>query len=365
MSEPEDLSYAFALRRQGFELHMAQRLPAGRVTALVGPSGGGKSTALRVLAGLERPQRGWVRHGGRVWLDMDRGVALPPQRRGVGMVFQSYALFPHLSALENAAYALPRQRCGEAAEWLRRLCVDDVAQRYPDQLSGGQRQRVALARALAAEPSVLLLDEPFAAVDTSLRRHLRRLLRASLDVWRCPVLMVTHDLEDVRELADRVGVLVGGHLHVEGETAEVLAAPRTVEAARVLGWSNLLVVDEIAGRSVRGAWGEASLAEPARAPVSHVGIRPEHVSLDVVGCGLPARVRRCRDLGAVWALECELPGGVVLELQRPAGTRLPPVGKSCRLGLPAHRLVGLTSGSRVTMEALAASSRGGRWRTES
>ena len=186
----------------------------GELLALVGPSGSGKSTILRCLAGLHRPAGGYVRCGGQTWFDAAGAVDIPPQQRRVGFVFQHYALFPHMSALANVMVALGHlpliEREAKAREWLARVNLDGLFARRPGELSGGQQQRVAIARALAREPQVLLLDEPFSAVDQVTRRRLLRQLiqlRRTLDI---PIILVTHDLEEASLLADRMTVLQHG-----------------------------------------------------------------------------------------------------------------------------------------------------------
>ena len=235
-----DLAASLDFRRPGFRLRMDIAIPPTGVTALIGPSGCGKSTLLRLLAGLETPAAGHIRHGERVWLDRAHRIDLAPRHRRVGLLFQEYALFPHLSVAGNISYGLPRGRDREAtvARWLSQLQLDGLAERRPDRLSGGQRQRVALARALASEPDVLLLDEPFSAVDFSLRQALRLLFQEVVADRQVPTILVTHDLDDVRQVADRVGVLIDGELRQLGPSPKVFARPTDAEVARVLGWQN-------------------------------------------------------------------------------------------------------------------------------
>ena len=185
-----------------------------RVVALLGRSGSGKTLTLRCIAGLERPDRGFVRIGERVLYDSGRGVSLPVRERRVGFVFQHYALFPHLRVRENVLFGVPERppsgRSG-ALERMLALCrLDGLEERYPRELSGGQRQRVALARALAPEPSVLLLDEPFAALDRETRDELIVELAAILERSSVPVVMVTHDAEEAAALGEDVVRLEGG-----------------------------------------------------------------------------------------------------------------------------------------------------------
>jgi molybdate transport system ATP-binding protein len=221
------------------------RCDGGELLALVGPSGSGKSTILRCLAGLHRPAGGFVRCGGEAWFDAAAAVDVSPQRRRVGFVFQHYALFPHMSALGNVMVALgdlpAAKREEKAREWLARVNLDGLDARRPVELSGGQQQRVAIARALAREPQVLLLDEPFSAVDQVTRRKLIRQLiqlRRSLDI---PIILVTHDLEEASLLADRMTVLQHGRTLQTAPPAEMLAQPASALVARLTDQPNLFV----------------------------------------------------------------------------------------------------------------------------
>lgn len=216
---------------------------AGQLLALVGPSGAGKSSILRVLAGLMKPASGRIEVGGQVWLDTQKGVFQTPQQRRVGLVFQNYALMPHLSAAANVALALQHLPKGEqiieAVQWLKRVrLTSDEAMRKPAQLSGGQQQRVALARALARQPQLLLLDEPFSAVDQMNREGLYRLLaelRADLNI---PIVLVTHDLNEARMLCDKLVVLDQGQVLQEGPAFGVHRRPRNSRVADLVGIQN-------------------------------------------------------------------------------------------------------------------------------
>jgi len=197
----------------------------GSLTALLGPSGGGKSTLLRVIAGLEEPDAGEVRIAGR---SMD---GVPPQRRGVGLVFQHYAPFRHMTVRDNVAFGLrvrkrPRDEVrARVTELLELVHLSGLADRYPAQLSGGQRQRMALARALAVEPRVLLLDEPFGALDARVRRELRDWLRRLHDEMHVTTIFVTHDQEEAMELAEQIVVVNEGRVEQAGRPADLYERP--------------------------------------------------------------------------------------------------------------------------------------------
>ncbi len=216
----------------------------GELLALVGPSGSGKSTVLRTIAGLHQPGAARVACGSSLWQDSQSDINLSPQQRRVGMVFQHYALFPHKSVLENVMLAIhdrPRgERRQQALEWLARTNMTGLESRKPAQLSGGQRQRVALARALAREPAVLLLDEPFSAVDQQTRRKLYRELAQLRRDLHVPMLLVTHDISEVQQLADSLCLIHRGRSLQQGDVQQVINAPRNKETAKLLGHQNLI-----------------------------------------------------------------------------------------------------------------------------
>jgi molybdate transport system ATP-binding protein len=219
---------------------------SGELLALVGPSGSGKTTLLRAVAGLLRAPglRGSICVGGTTWFDAAQRINLAPQQRRVGLVFQHYALFPHLSAIENIAiYAINtpatrKKSLDDARQLMQRMGLEGLEQRRPAELSGGQQQRVALARALAREPQILLLDEPFSAVDAPTRQVLYHELAALHAQLQIPMILVTHDLLEARRLADRVVVLDRGETLQAGAPAQVFARPRNARVAELVGIQN-------------------------------------------------------------------------------------------------------------------------------
>ena len=224
-------------------LDVAFECGAGELLALVGPSGSGKTTVLRCIAGLAAPPEGEVTCNGETWLDTRAGAATSPQRRRVGLVFQHYALFPHLDALANVASAMThrprRERAGRARALLARVNMQGLEARRPADLSGGQRQRVALARALARDPQVLLLDEPFSAVDQLTRRRLRFELAQLRREIRIPMVLVTHDLDEAQLLGDRLSVLHHGRTLQTGPMREVIRHPVSAVVARLIDHRNV------------------------------------------------------------------------------------------------------------------------------
>jgi sulfate transport system ATP-binding protein len=258
-------------------------VPSGSLTALLGPSGSGKSTLLRVIAGLERPDTG------RITIDGDDVSSLPPQRRGVGFVFQHYAAFRHMTVFDNIAFGLRirrrtrdeiRRRVGELLDLVQLAGLEG---RYPDQLSGGQRQRMALARALAIEPSVLLLDEPFGALDAIVRRELRIWLRRLHDEVHVTTVLVTHDQEEAMEAADRIIVMNHARVEQVADPKSLYEQPATQFVMEFVG-----AVTTVDGKLVRP--------------------HDIRLSLEPVADGLPAHVQRLVHLGFETRVELSAAG---------------------------------------------------------
>jgi sulfate/thiosulfate transport system ATP-binding protein len=286
------------------------RAREGELLALLGPSGSGKTTLLRAIAGLETIE------GGRILLDGEDATGIPARERRIGFVFQHYALFRHMTVSENVAFGLRARPRGqrpperEIADRVGRLLemvqLGAFARRRPAALSGGQRQRVALARALAIEPRVLLLDEPFGALDAKVRRDLRRWLRGLHDRLGLTTLFVTHDQEEALELADRVAVLNHGRLEQVGTPAEVYDAPATPFVAEFLG------------DAVRVPVGAGLLRHLGGRDTAVVLVRPHDIEVAALGAGapgVPATVRRAVSRGAARLLELELDDGTSIEAE--------------------------------------------------
>jgi sulfate transport system ATP-binding protein len=279
----------------GVDLHV----PQGKLVALLGPSGSGKTTLLRIIAGLEFPDAG----SGRVLFHGDDVTDVPAGKRQVGFVFQHYALFRHMSVLENVAFGLrvrrrrdrpsPAAIIARAHRLLELVQLDGLAGRFPSQLSGGERQRVALARALAVEPKVLLLDEPFGALDARVRKDLRRWLRRFHDEIQLTTIFVTHDQEEALEIADEVVIMNKAHVEQVGTPQEVYDRPASPFVYQFLGNVNVLQPPALAGGRLLGR-------PVAAGAEGQIFVRPHDIEVtahDADGEGLAAVVRHIHAAG--------------------------------------------------------------------
>lgn len=285
----------------------------GELLGLLGPSGSGKTTVLRIIAGLETPT------SGDIFIDHIRVNDLPVQQRNIGFVFQHYALFKHMTVFENVAFGLtikkrPRDEIKQrVSDLLRLMGLEGMSGRYPHQLSGGQRQRVAIARALAPRPSVLLLDEPFGAVDAQVRQELREWLIRLHDELNVTSLFVTHDQEEAMEVSDRLIVFSKGKLEQIGSPAEVYEEPATEFVARFIGSMNILEAEVKAGVARVQSLEFPTPGYPDGRRV-RIGFRPYYVKVseDPLRFRQRARLRHIYFLGVAYRLEIETEGGLIL-----------------------------------------------------
>jgi sulfate transport system ATP-binding protein len=305
---------------RGVDLDVA----SGELIALLGPSGSGKTTLLRTIAGLEYPDHGQILFGG------EDTVSLPVQQRRVGFVFQHYALFKHMTVLDNIAFGLRMRKRSErpkeieirrkALELLDLVQLTGLDKRYPSQLSGGQKQRVALARALAIEPRVLLLDEPFGALDAKVRKDLRRWLRELHDKTGVTTIFVTHDQEEALELADRVVVMNRGRIEQVGTTDEVYESPATPFVFDFLGSTNVLA-GEVRGRNLFLEGEEQPIITDSIHPNGPVSIyvRPGDLRVAEAGSpGLDAVVTDVQRTGPIVRWQARtVPGNSEIEIELP------------------------------------------------
>ena len=241
--ETAALSVEMRKRLSAFELEIQHQFPPG-FTVVFGPSGAGKSTLLDCIAGLARPDAGRIELGAATFFDGAQSVSLPPQKRQVGYVFQSLALFPHLSVEENVRYGLgtigEEERRRRVDQVLQAFHIEKLSERKPAQLSGGEKQRVALARSLVTQPRLLLLDEPLRGLDGGLRQSILQDLREWNDARRIPILYVTHNRDEVDAIGERIITIENGRLGKSGAPRSVLDAPQTVALAQAAGFENLL-----------------------------------------------------------------------------------------------------------------------------
>lgn len=267
--EVRNLSRRFIASQPAVVDDLSLDLRSGEILALVGPSGCGKSTTLRMIAGLETVDAGTVLVEGRPITD------LAPERRGIGMVFQDYALFPYLTVTDNILFGASRKHTDVAVRYLDMVGLTGLGQRFPDELSGGQQQRVALARSLAAEPRLILLDEPFSNLDAALRSAARQEIRRLLKATGMAVLCVTHDQEEALGFADRIAVMREGRILQTGTPFEIYDTPADPFVASLMGRTNF--IDGLAhGTICQTKLGQVKLNHPATGPVTLL-IRPEHI----------------------------------------------------------------------------------------
>jgi molybdate transport system ATP-binding protein len=304
------------------------KIPIGgpHVTVLFGPSGSGKTTILRCLAGLERPQHGAIHYAGETWFDADARIMRPPQGRGIGYLFQDYALFPHLTVSRNIGYALtgwsrPAQSA-RVSELLVLCHLQGLEERRPSQLSGGEQQRVALARVLAPRPRLLLLDEPLSALDGPTRDRVRAELRGVLQGQGTPAVCVTHDWVEALTLADEVAVIAGGRILQLGSPDEVFTRPVNAEVAAIVGVETVIAarkaesLDGLIALDVGSAriW---ALDPGDQVDAFFVSIRAEDVTLEIGG--LPSSSARNHLIGRVEEIH---PAGPVSRVVVDCGFRL-------------------------------------------
>ena len=304
-------------RFAGFTLR-AQFTAQDTATAILGASGCGKSMTLRCIAGIVKPDKGRIVLDGVPLFDSEKKIDLPPQKRGVGLLFQNYALFPNMTVEQNILCGLHAEpdrakRRAACAEMIRALRLEGLEKRLPAALSGGQQQRVALARILAAKPKILMLDEPFSALDSYLREQVEGEVGALLAAFQGPALLVTHNRDEAYRLCREMIVMDGGRVLRAGETKAVFADPRSCTAARLTGCKNILPCVKAGPHSVRLAGWEAELHLAAEVPeaVCAVGIRAHDFAPCAAGApnALPVRVVSSGENPFDWNLICTAPGG--------------------------------------------------------
>jgi iron(III) transport system ATP-binding protein len=330
-----DKSFGAAPVLSGLSLEVAP----GSFVAVLGASGSGKTTLLRVLAGFESADAGRVSLCGEVVDDGSRRA--PPERRRVGYVPQEGALFPHIDVAANVAFGLPRARRRRGGAWIEELLelvgLAGLGRRRPHELSGGQQQRVALARALAVEPAIVLLDEPFAALDPELRATTRADVKAALSAVAATAVLVTHDQDEALSMADEVAILARGRIAQSGAPQCIYRAPVDADIARFLGDANLLPA-RLDGRTAETSLGVLRLTcAQAADPAGMVLIRPEEVCLCAAGdCGLTGRVEAIEYYGHDARVTLTVEGRDMRLLARISGAEAPPLASRVGVRLPSE-----------------------------
>ena len=290
--------------------------------ALLGASGSGKSMTLKCIAGIERPDRGRIVVDGVVFFDSEKGIDLTPQERRTGFLFQNYALFPNMTVWQNVLCGAAREkdktlRRERAEKILESFGLRDLKDRYPAQLSGGEQQRVALARILVSEPRILLLDEPFSALDSHLRFRLEREVRQVIRNFGKTVVLVSHDRDEVFRMANRAAILKGGQVEAIGPKKDVFAAPGTVQAAMLTGCKNISRLEKITERRIKALdWGIELTLDRDAGDAAFVGIRMHDV---VFGSGENAFLCRLAE-------EIENPFSFVAMLSPAGAAEATPIG---------------------------------------
>jgi sulfate transport system ATP-binding protein len=324
----ESMSKRFGARKEVVGVNAVSfTAPAHKITSLLGPSGSGKSTLLRLVAGLEVPD------GGKVEINGEDVTLTPVRERKVGFVFQNYALFRHMSVFDNVAFGLSVRHAPKSeidarvSQLLGLVQLTGYEHRLPDQLSGGQRQRIALARALATEPRVLLLDEPFGALDARVRVELREWLRSLHEQTHVTTLLVTHDQEEALELSEHVVLLVDGHIEQAGTPSELYENPGSAFVASFLGGAKVITGSVEQGRASFGPIGLSRSVDLADGARVEAFVRPQDIHLERLGAALAdgagspdtreAWVERLVKVGSYVKLSVVLPGGDRLSVQMP------------------------------------------------
>jgi iron(III) transport system ATP-binding protein len=315
------------------------QVAAGEILALLGPSGSGKTTLLRLIAGFEKPDQGRVVIAGRKVVDVANSVWVAAEDRGVGMVFQDYALFPHLTVAQNVRFGLrntsKKHRETRVAELLRLTELEQCAERYPHELSGGQQQRVALARALAPRPGVVLLDEPFNGLDPELRPQMRREVARILRHLDTAAILVTHDQEEALGMADQVAVIRNGELQQVGTPEDIYYSPKTAFVASFVGHADF-IPGVVCGPQVETEIGVFPC--PSSIPAGPVKVMIRHEAVNEKAGGIVATVEERDFLGGEILYRLRLPSGsrVHLEQRRPVHW---PVGHQVPVEVYLHNVV--------------------------
>ncbi|MCR5358020.1 MAG: ATP-binding cassette domain-containing protein [Lachnospiraceae bacterium] len=268
----------------GFALDVSFKTGSKRI-GILGASGCGKSITLKSIAGIEKPDSGRISFENSVWFDKEKGVNIKAARRNVGYLFQNYALFPNMTVKENIEAALhvagkDKNRAGSSAEIIERYALSDIKDHMPDELSGGQQQRTAFARLMARDPGMILLDEPFSAMDTFLREGMRLELIRMLDEYDKTVIMVSHDRDEIYQMCDYLILMDKGRVIAKGDTDELFSHPKTTEAARLTGCKNISRIKRMSDHRIKALdWQGIELLtdETVTEDITHAGVRAHDI----------------------------------------------------------------------------------------
>ncbi|MBD3885180.1 ABC transporter ATP-binding protein [Phormidium tenue FACHB-886] len=315
----------------------------GEFVSLLGPSGCGKTTLLRIISGFLKPS------SGKILLDGRSVESLSASERGVGIVFQNYALFPHMTVWDNIAYGLRAKRMpnvsvnSKVGEMLELVQLGHLAKRYPSELSGGQQQRVAIARALAVEPKLMLLDEPFSALDKNLRLDMQIEIRRLLSKQGVTAVLVTHDQEEAMSMSDRIAVMSQGEIHQFDAPSQIYDQPATKFVSTFVGTCNMLpatLVGREASNYVVEVPGGGRLQVASQTPIGSdnnllLAVRPENLRIhaEPTNHTLPSTIEMCLPLGAVTAYEVQLSADTKVKVTQPRIPGAPPLEKGQRIYL--------------------------------
>jgi len=344
-----DINVDIDFRRNEFHLDANFSLSKSQVTVILGASGCGKSSLLRLLAGLEKPELGSIQCHGETWFDSAKRINKPVQQRSVGFVFQDYALFENMTVIENMGFGVDkRQRNETVNELLKKLDLVHVQHQYPSQLSGGQKQRVALGRALAIKPKLLLLDEPLSAIDYTLRKQLQRELKEYIKTIDCPVILVTHDLEEARLMADKLIVMSDGKITRQGSAATVFNNPVNKQTANTLGWQNFLPLKSSRKGFVTTHWGGLRVDTDFIPGAQWVAIKPEKIRFGKkMENSLGARIVEIYDFGMYKEYRCQVDDSLMLIVHRPVDEPAPAINSVVNLHLSSQALMLITANDKT------------------
>ena len=348
-----DLNVDIQFSRKGFDLDVQFALKNSHVTVILGKSGSGKSTLLRLLAGLEVPNAGIIKCNGETWVNTSKNINFRPQQRVTGFVFQDYALFENMSVVDNIGFGVEKGVRNKVVSVLvEKLELSSVKDSYPSQLSGGQKQRVALGRALAIKPNLLLLDEPLSSIDFNMRKKLQRELKNIIRAIDCPVILVTHDLNEARLMADNLIVMDEGKHIRSGVAPEVFTNPVNKRTAHILGWQNFLPIKSLHNGYADTKWGRIFIDTTIIPDAEWLTIKPERIRFGIATKNsLSVTITEIEDYGAYKEFRCQVDDSLSIIVHRPSDEPTPSVNSVVNLHLSSSCLM-LVRANTSTIEGV-------------